>query len=115
MATRSGACESCWHAISREQKGGRREFDDGRAARALWCFAIIAHATAPEVTHWVDLHGGHERRLYLWLRTENYVVILAESMSGVERVYRFVTSFPMTQKGYERTLRGSFARRVSET
>lgn len=113
--TSSGACQSCWHTLSREASRRQRVFDEQRASRALWCFSMFENANDPEILHWVDLHEGHERRLYLWLESAAYVVILVESTAGDTQVYNFVTGFVVTDKGYERTLKKSRARRVGDT
>jgi hypothetical protein len=99
-----------WHLIERDNKieGGRIP-DFARCARLAWPAAIITNANQDEVTRWDYRESRGHTNTYLWLRDQEYVVILRKFESGTRRL---VTAHCVDGQGTVRTLESKFKRRL---
>ncbi len=106
--------ETFWHLITRDDAAAaNRLFDPRRAERLSWCGAILRNCTAPEIKRWRYRESDGKVRLYLWLETEDYVVVLQhrDLRSGAGRVYFLVTAYHVDGEGRRRHLQKKYERR----
>ncbi|RQV98368.1 hypothetical protein EH221_02030 [bacterium] len=61
-----------------------------RCERFNWIKAIIEHAVEPEVTNWDHLEADGTEKTYLWMKKQNFVVIMKKFPNHNRRL---VTSF----------------------
>lgn len=66
-----------WHMISEGEKEDEREIDFRRCERIRWPRPVIENEAEPEVKVWENERRG-EKRICIWVETEEYLVILAE-------------------------------------
>lgn len=64
-----------WHFISEGSVESERLPDMRRCERIRWPLPIINTGTAPELKVWAEPKGAN-RRIYLWLESEGYLVVL---------------------------------------
>ena len=88
--------EGFWHIIT-SGKGDNRLFDPDRARRIGWIEAILSGA-APGLSRWAYQEGDGSIKLYYWLETENYVLILVEKPTVVVLVTAFYIDKPWLAK-----------------
>lgn len=91
--------EAFWHLVTREEHStGARLLDTRRAQKLAWCAAVIANCDDTRVTAWNYLEGTGKKRIYLWLRDWDYVVILEERKG----VFWLITAFDVdARKRYD--------------
>ena len=66
-----------WHMISEGSDESNRTLDSDRCERIGWARAVIENADDPRVLVWENMRGS-QRRVCLWLKEQEYVVILAD-------------------------------------
>lgn len=64
------------HIVSREQKNGKREFDQVRAKRLHWIKPILLHSQDARVRVFARTHDTGKPQTYFWFKDLSYVVIL---------------------------------------
>ncbi len=90
--------EGFWHVVT-IGTGEDRLLDPDRARRVCW-IAPILDGTAPGLSKWAYQEGNGVTKLYFWLESEHYVVILAEKT----RVVSLVTAFYVNKTWLEKDL-----------
>ena len=65
-----------WHLVSEGSEEGERLPDLRRCERIRWLRAVIVHNEDEEVKVWENTRN-RDRRICLWLRDQEYLVILA--------------------------------------
>jgi len=66
-----------WHMISEGRDEATRQPDLRRCERLRWSRAVIENSNDPAVKVW-ETTRRNERRVCLWLKEEEYLVVLAE-------------------------------------
>ena len=66
-----------WHMISEGRDEATRQPDLRRCERLRWSRAVIENSNDPAVKIW-ETTRRNERRVCLWLKEEEYLVVLAE-------------------------------------
>ena len=66
-----------WHFVSEGAVEANRLPDLRRCERIRWPRAVIERADDPAVKVWSN-QRGHEKRVCLWLDSEDYLVVLAD-------------------------------------
>lgn len=66
-----------WHMISEGMDEEERVPDLRRCERIRWPKPVIEHESSPQVKYWVSLKKG-EHRIHIWLKEQDYVVVLAD-------------------------------------
>lgn len=86
--------EGFWHLITRKDyTTGDRLLDFRRAERLPWCGPTISNCPDSCLRVWDYEEGDRRIRTYVWLESNDYVVILEKKTVG-ERVIAFlVTAF----------------------
>jgi len=84
-----GKCACFVHITSKDDEAsGARVLDLRRSERLCWIRPIIENVTQPEVLRW-DEEKGRQRRVFLYLANERFLVILEETKYG----YMLVTAY----------------------
>lgn len=89
-----------WHIVSSGAVEDDRLPDLRRFERIGWPRAIIEHAADPAVLVWENVRRG-ERRVCLWLRAADYLVVLAKRSTYT----LFWTAYPTEREHTQRKLR----------
>lgn len=106
--------EGFWHLITRLDKAsGERLLDPRRAERLPWCGPVIANSTEPEVEVWDYEEGRGRVRTYVWLRAQDYVVILQKQQKRFGMIAFLITAFHVDGSGTRADLERKLARRVA--
>nr|WP_145959228.1 hypothetical protein [Rhizobium sp. ACO-34A] len=92
--------EGFWHVVTKG-KGEDRLFDPPRARRITWISALL-NGTAPGVSRFSYTEGDGTVKLYYWLKSEKYVLILAEKPKIVSLVTAFYIDQTWTLKDLEK-------------
>jgi hypothetical protein len=99
-----------WHFISEGNSEDDRLIDFRRCERIRWPRPTIEHADKPEIKMWENERRG-EKRVCLWLESEEYLVVLALRNGYVLPWTAFLVTHPhekrKRQKEYEEYLRKS--------
>jgi len=66
-----------WHLISTGDVESERVPDLRRCERMVWVKPVISHAATNQVLVWRNVRG-REHRILLWLRSADYLVVLAD-------------------------------------
>lgn len=95
--------EGFWHLASRiDRKTGQRLPDKERMQRIPWVKAIIENAHDESVTVFDYLEGSRKTRTYLWLRNQDYVVILEKKRNVALLVTAYIIDNDYTRRKLER-------------
>lgn len=93
-----------WHLISEGNNEDDRLIDLRRCERIRWPRPTIEHADEPTIKVWENERGG-EKRICLWLESEEYLVVLAMRNGYVLPWTAFLVTHPhqkrKRQKEYE--------------
>ncbi len=111
----TGFCHAFVHLASQEVPpgSGNRQLNRLRMERIPWWFAIVQNVGDPAIEAWISLEKG-QRRVYLWLRSESYVVVLGErERQRVLSSYHLITAYYVDGRSGERKLRQSQDNRIS--
>lgn len=116
--------EGFWHLVTRTQLVYNRQKrcdekqrlpDTDRAGRLTWARPIIDHETAAEVVVWdyddVTPQKKSVVRTYVWLRDQDYAVILEHQKRPKGDVFMLITSFYVDFEGKRRDLQSRYERR----
>jgi hypothetical protein len=122
-----GKEEIFWHLTSREVKPTpiprrqrhffpagqthltqQRTTDPKRCERLPWIKPLIQHPTDPEVLAWDYLEGDGSVKTYVWLKAENFVVIMKKLPDGQRRL---VTSFYVDEEYKRKDFERKYANR----
>ena len=116
-----------WHLTSRENKPKRiprrkqkfintnaqdeleRLPDLRRSERITWITAIIKNVSSSEILHWDYLEGDGTIKTYLWIKKEDFVVILKKYK---DLTYRLITSFYIDKKNKRRDFERKYKNRI---
>ena len=93
-----------WHLTSRDDDpAGERLPDLARAERLAWIRPLLEHAATPEVLAWDYSEGDGSVRTYVWLKDEDFAVVLKKYPDGRRRlVTAFCVLFPRKRRELER-------------
>jgi hypothetical protein len=101
-----------WHLITRlDERTKQRYFDPRRAERLPWCAPLLANATDADVLTW-NSRERNRIRTYVWLRTNDYVVVLELRTQDVGEVFWLVTAYHVDGKDGRKRLQRSYDRRL---
>jgi hypothetical protein len=104
--------EGFWHLIEKEQpKLGQRVFDPRRAEKLPWCGPSITNADDPIITLFFYREGNSKLRVYIWLESYDYVVILEKQKMRLGDVFFLVTAYHVSGEGTRRNLQRKYERR----
>lgn len=96
-----GKEESFWHLITCDDKTvGERLFDPGRASRLPWARPLIVAEAREEVVVFDYEEGNRRLRRYVWLKDDDYVVVLEHKG---DRLF-LVTAYFIDYEGKRRQL-----------
>jgi hypothetical protein len=102
-----------WHLISEGKDEAERLVDLRRCERIRWPRPTIEHANEPAIKIWETERRG-EKRICLWLESEEYLVVLAQRKGYVLPWTAFLVTLPhekrKRQKEYE-----EYQRKISST
>jgi hypothetical protein len=99
-----------WHLTHRKDKLTKTHIPEPqRCARLNWVATILANAHQPEVTRWDYLESNGNICTYLWLKDEDYVVVLKKFPNGS---YRLVTAHCVDLSIKRSTLESKYKKRI---
>lgn len=86
--------EGFWHLITRKDYStGERLLDFRRAERLPWCGPTILNYSDSCIRLWNYEEGDRRIRTYVWLESNDYVVILEKRVRGNRTIAFLVTAF----------------------
>lgn len=92
-----------WHLTSREDRdiGGRLP-DMRRCERLVWVRPSIENAHLPPVLCWDYVEGDKTIKTYIWLKEEDFVIILKKYRDETRRlVTSFYVDYPSKRRNLE--------------
>jgi hypothetical protein len=102
-----------WHLISEGKDEDERVIDFRRCERIRWPRPTIEHANEPVIKVWENERRG-EKRVCLWLESEEYLAVLAQRKGYILPWTAFLVTLPhekrKRQKEYEEFQRKNKAR-----
>ncbi|MDN5881406.1 MAG: hypothetical protein L0H75_06525 [Nitrosospira sp.] len=122
-ADKFGFEEGFWHLVTRDERvfncATRRNEkerlpDLGRASRVPWVRPIIEHEDDPAVLAWdfdEEAGGAKVVRSYIWLKEQDYVVVLERQRKTRGDIFLLITSFHITYEAKRRDLQKRYERR----
>lgn len=109
-----GYPEGFWHLIERKnQRTGVREFDPRRAERLSWFAAVLNNATSPEVICFKYKEGDGKVNTYLWLKNDDYVIVLREQKRQYGQVMMIMSAYHIDGPSSQRQMAGKYERRIT--
>jgi hypothetical protein len=106
-----GMEEGFWHLITGvDQNANQRFVETERACRLAWCGAVIRNAGDQAILEW-QYRERESLRTYLWLQTEDYVVVLQATPWKKPRRYILVTAFHLSGESRRRNMRRRYENR----
>ncbi|HEV3040456.1 MAG TPA: hypothetical protein VHA33_22020 [Candidatus Angelobacter sp.] len=99
-----------WHLTQRDDKHVNDRLPDfARCARLCWIRAIIDNASSPEVLCWDYIESDKSLRTYLWLRNDDYIIVLKKMPNGS---HRLITAHCIDYASKRRTLQSKYEKRI---
>lgn len=83
--------EGFWHMITREYTKDNRFVDPLRAERLVWVRPLLEHSDDPSVKTFKVLHNGKKERIYVWIESCDFLVVLEPMRNG--RGVLLITAF----------------------
>lgn len=84
--------------------------DIRRAERITWLPAVLENYLEPEVIDWEYIEADREIRRYLWIKDENYLIVLKNNSNDYS--YRLVTAYYIRYNSKRRALEKKFQKRI---
>ena len=99
-----------WHLTTRDDKStGQRLPDLRRCERLPWVRPILCRPPYPEILDWDYEEGDGTTKTYVWLKENNFVVILKKYPDGSRRL---ITSFWIDYPHTKRRLMNKYNHRI---
>ncbi len=103
--------EGFWHLITCLDQGtNQRLVETERACRLAWCGAVIRNAGDPAILEW-QYRERRSLRTYLWLQSEDYVVVLEAAPPRRPQRHILVTAFHLSGESQRRNMRRRYENR----
>lgn len=98
-----------WHLITKKELSVDDRLPDFRRAERLpWANPVINNAIYPEILNWDYEEGNGEIHTYLWLKDQDYLVILKKYKDSRRRL---LTAYWIEHENYKRKLQGKYENR----
>jgi hypothetical protein len=106
-----GLEEGFWHLITGFDRDADQRLVETERARCLgWCGAIIRNAGDDAILEW-RYREKSSLRTYLWLKAEDYVVVLQGLPPKKPRRYILLTAFHLSGESQRRNMRRRYEKR----
>jgi hypothetical protein len=113
----NGIENNFWHLVSKQDDTvGDRVIDYPRAKRLNWCVPVIRNYNDPLVTDFDYPEANGDICKYLWLKNEDYVVILRHQERRFRRtttdILFLLTAYNVDGNSKRRSLSRKFSKRI---
>jgi hypothetical protein len=99
-----------WHLTHRDDHElGDRLPDLPRCSRLCWIRPVIDNAADPSVLFWDYEESDKSIKTYLWLKTQDYLIVLKKMANGSRRL---VTAHCIDFNSKRRTLEAKYKKRI---
>lgn len=95
--------ECFWHLITEGDKERTPDFE--RIRRFRWCAYILNNYQNAQICCWekdCKTHKGSQKRLFLWLEEEKYLIVLGENRAKTS--FELITAYYVTHAGTLRSI-----------
>lgn len=104
--------EGFWHLITRENYAvGERLFEPERAECLPWCRPCLVNAPDPSLKIWDYREGRRKIRTYVWLESNDYLIILEKRPSRQGERFFLITAYSVDGNDTRGKLRKKFEKR----
>jgi hypothetical protein len=105
--------EGFWHLISRDDPASEDRVPDfRRGERLAWCRATLDHATDTAVLQWNFREGSERVRTYLWVKDQDFVVVLEERPIKNGTCFFLITAYHLDGEASRRGMQRRYDRRL---
>jgi len=101
MSLIRGKQRTFWHLISSGPDDDNREIDLVRCRHIPWIASIIENCQDPNVLMW-ERQQKRQRRVKLWLRELDYVIILGKRPAHYDLITAFVITYDHSRRKLQR-------------